>query len=213
METWKGFCVRVDARDGYAEKMTMLRSVPDYEAIVAVKHRGKTGENPHYHLVIQTQVKDQAFRVRMKKVFDQGKGNAHMSMKPWNGSIDAISYLFHEEDDAHLVLRHNVSDELVDQAKARNREVQEKMKEATNRASWRLEDVVLEQMRSRTNPSEDDIAMALILTALRSDKYMPNEYLLKSMTRRIQFRLLDHDLDKEEAFARNIVQAVFHRYD
>ena len=71
----------VDARDGYAEKMLMLKSVTDYEAIVAIKHKGASGENPHYHMVVRTHIKDQAFRVRMRKVFDQGKGNGHMSIQ------------------------------------------------------------------------------------------------------------------------------------
>ena len=42
---FEGFCVRVQAMDGYAEKMRMLAQVSDYLAIVAVKHRGSTGEN------------------------------------------------------------------------------------------------------------------------------------------------------------------------
>ena len=111
---YNGYCVRVDARDGYAEKMLMLKSVTDYEAIVAIKHKGASGENPHYHMVVRTHVKDQAFRVRMRKVFDQGKGNGHMSIKPWDGNIDAISYLFHENEDEPLVLQHNVSNETIE---------------------------------------------------------------------------------------------------
>ena len=117
----------MDARDGYAEKMLMLKSVTDYEAIVAIKHKGASGENPHYHMVVRTHVKDQAFRVRMRKVFDQGKGNGHMSIKPWDGNIDAISYLFHENEDEPLVLQHNVSNETIEKAKARNREVKDKV--------------------------------------------------------------------------------------
>ena len=82
--------MRVDALEGYVDK---LRSIPlclDYKSMVAVRHTGNKGENPHYHFVIQTQVAGQAFRVRMRKIFDQGKGNGHMSIKPWDGSIDAI---------------------------------------------------------------------------------------------------------------------------
>lgn len=64
---YNGFCVRVQAIDGYASKILSLVLVKDYESIVSMKHVGKTKSNPHYHLVIKTQVKDQAFRVRMKK--------------------------------------------------------------------------------------------------------------------------------------------------
>lgn len=209
---WKGYCVRVDAREGYGEKMRCLRLVADYEAVVAVKHKGSSGENPHYHIVVKTAVKDQAFRVRMRKVFDQGKGNGHMSIKAWDGSMDAVSYLFHEDgDDTQLIEQYNVSDETIAKAKARNNEVQEKMKEAKERASWKLEDEVFLKMTKESN--EDEIAKAIILTALRGGKYLPNDYLLKAMTTRIQFRLLNGDIDKEEMFADQIVHRIFHRYD
>lgn len=209
---YNGYCVRINAYDGYADKIAALRLVADYESIVAVKHRGDTGENPHYHIVIKTQVKDQAFRVRMKKVFDQGKGNAHMSIKTWDGNIDAIAYLFHEDDNAPLVVQYNVSDETIEKARARNREVKLKVEEAKTRASWRLEDEVFDQIRTG-NPTQDEIAKALILTSLRSGKYMPNDYLLKSMVTRIQFRLCNGDIAAEEQFADGVVWRIFHKYD
>ena len=203
----------MDARDGYAEKMLMLKSVTDYEAIVAIKHKGASGENPHYHMVVRTHVKDQAFRVRMRKVFDQGKGNGHMSIKPWDGNIDAISYLFHENEDEPLVLQHNVSNETIEKAKARNREVKDKVATAKERASWRLEEEVYNQLPKGKSLTDDEIAKALILTSLRSGKYMPNDYLIKSMVTRIQFRLLDGDVNAEDHFADGIVWRIYHKYD
>lgn len=199
--------MRVDAREGYAEKIGLLQAQPDYDAFIAVRHKGDKGENPHYHIVIKTAVKDQAFRVRMKKKFDQGKGNGHMSIKSWDGNIDAISYLFHETEDC-IVASKNVSDELIEQAKARNREVQEKVAKAKDRASWKLEDVVYERLVGQ-EVSEYEIALEIVKTALRSDKYMPNDFLLKAMARKIKFRLLDHDLDKEDAYARHLVASVY----
>lgn len=208
-----GYCVRVDARDGYLEKVKMLSAVNDYLSAIAVKHQGTTKENPHYHLVIRTQVKDQAFRVRMKKVFSDGKGNGHMSIKPWDGCNDAIAYLFHEDDNAVLVLRHNVSEATIEEARTRNKQVQQEMAKAKDRASWKLEDEVYELFLKRSDQSTDTIAKEIILLALRSGRYLPNDYLLKAMVTRIQFRLLKGDVDAEEAFADGIVQKIFHRFD
>lgn len=209
---YNGYCVRVQAIDGYSSKMLSLRLVADYEAIVAIKHMGSAKDNPHYHLVIKTQVKDQAFRVRMKKVFDQGKGNEHMSIKTWDGSLDAISYLFHEDPDGKPYIQYNVSDETIEKAKERNKEVAVAVAAAKGKAAWRLEDEVFEQIKN-PNTMQDEIAKMLILTSLRNGKYMPNDYLLKSMVTRIQFRLCNGDLNKEEQFADGIVWRVFHRYD
>lgn len=211
-----GFCLRVDARDGYQDKIRSLALCLDYKSLVGVRHTGASGENPHYHVVIQTQVKDQAFRVRMKKIFDQGKGNGHMSIKPWDGCSDAVSYLFHEDPDTALVIQHNVSDETIAQAKVRNEQVKKDVEKAKQRASWRLEDEVFEQIQKqglarRTIDSglEVQIAQKLILTALRSGKYVPNDFLLRAMVRRIRFRLLDGDDHGEEAFALAIAQNLF----
>jgi len=209
---YNGYCVRVQAIDGYASKILSLVLVKDYESIVAMKHVGKTKSNPHYHLVIKTQVKDQAFRVRMKKIFDQAKGNEHMSIRNWDGGLDAISYLFHEEPDGTPLLIHNVSQETIEKAKARNQEVQVAVADAKGKAAWRLEDEVFAHIK---NPqiTQDEIAKMLILTSLRTGKYMPNDYLLKSMVTRIQFRLCNGDLNMEEIFADGQVWRIFHRYD
>lgn len=196
--------------DGYAEKMRMMAAVSDYQAIVAVKHRGTTGENEHYHMVVKTQVKDQAFRVRMKKVFDMGKGNAHMSIKSWDGNIDAVSYLFHEDDEATLIVQHNVTDETIEKARERNREVQAKIETAKKRASWTIETELLEHYR-KTNLSPDihTIAKDIVLHALRMDKYVPNDFLLKAMATKLHFKLQDSDVDREEEFAANYVARVY----
>jgi len=207
---FEGYCVRVQAMDGYAERMRMLSTVADYQAIVAVKHRGSTGENEHYHAVIKTAVKDQAFRVRMKKVFDKGKGNAHMSIKPWDGNIDAVSYLFHEDENAETIVRHNVSEETITKARERNREVQAKIETAKQRASWTIETELLEHYNTTKQvPGLHEIARDIVLHALRMDKYVPNDFLLKAMASKIQFKLLKGDLDREHIFASDYVARVY----
>lgn len=215
-----GFCIRIDALDGYADRIRSLTYVSDYTSIVGSAHKGGSGENPHYHLVIRTRVKEQAFRVRMKKIFNLGKGNGHMSIKPWDGCNDAISYLFHEDPDAPLLIQHNVSDETVSEARKRNEQVQRDVAKAKERASWKLEEHVYEEIKRDGIPKrsitdgqyisqETHIAKVLILTALRNNKYVPNDYLLRAMVRRIKFRLLDGDVHSEEVFALAIAQNLF----
>lgn len=208
-----GYCVRVDAREGYAEKIRMLPTCTDYLSIVSVKHKGTKGENPHYHLVIRTGIRQQAFRVRLKKIFDQGKGNGHMSIKPWDGCIDAISYLFHEDESAELLVCHNVSDETIAQARSRNAEVQREMEKAKERASWTLEEQVYNHYVGQDMDwiSDEQVATELILIAFRSGKYMPNDYLLKAMVRRVRFRLLGGDVTLEEQYARSLAENIFRR--
>lgn len=190
--------------------MKNLTVNPDYQAIIAVKHFGSKGENEHYHIVVKTTVKDQAFRVRMKKVFDKGKGSEHMSIKPWDGNIDALSYLFHEDENAEIILRHNVANETILKAKERNREVQTKIEKAKSRASWTIEEELLKYyITAKIKPDVYTIAKDIVLHALRQDKYVPNDFQLKAMASKISFKLLDGDLNKEENFAIDYVIKVY----
>lgn len=199
---YHGYCVRVQALEGYAEKIRMLTANEDYKSIVSMKHKGSAGENPHYHLVVSTQIKDQAFRVRLKKIFNEGSGNQHMSIKTWDGNIDAISYLFHEDPEGQLLLQHNVSDDTIDKARARNKEVLAKVVTAKERASWKIEEEIYQQyVNNKQKPDLLMISKDIVLFALRHDKYVPNDFLLKAMAHKIQFRMLNGDQKGEELFA------------
>jgi len=87
----QGYFVRLDARDGYRDKIDALTMNEDYTFMFGMAHKGGKGENPHYHIVIGTKVATQAFRVRMKKIFTEGKGNGHMAIKAWDGDMDACA--------------------------------------------------------------------------------------------------------------------------
>lgn len=207
-----GYCLRVDALDGYADKLPMLSACADYKSIIAVKHMGNKGENPHFHLVVRTEVAGQAFRVRMRKIFDQGKGNGHMSIKPWDGCNDAISYLFHEDENTAILVQHNISDETVAQAKERNRQVVSMVQASKAKAAWHLEDIVYEQVKDQTpHPSEAVIGQQLILAALRHGKYVPQPWHIRAMTQRIQFKLLNGACEAEEDFAMRLSRQIFYR--
>lgn len=199
--------------DGYKQKMMNLTVNPDYTSLIAVKHLGKSGENEHYHMVVKTDVKAQAFRVRMKNVFNSAKGNQHMSIKNWDGNIDAISYLFHEDREGYatpIIARKEVSDETIEKAKRRNNDVQTKIAQAKGRASWTIEEELLENyIKTKQSPNLHEIARDIVLHALRMDKYVPNDFLLKAMASKIQFKLLNGDLNREHKFASDYVARVY----
>lgn len=206
-----GYFVRVQALDGYREKLVMLSANQDYKSIVAVKHNGSTKENPHFHFVVQTEVELQAFRVRMRKVFDGAKGNEHMSIKKWDGNNNAISYMFHEDENAVLLVQHNVSDETIKQCREHNRNVVALVNASKSKASWTLEEMVFDEIKNVKYMSEADIGQRLILAALRNGKYVPQPWHIKAMTQRIQFRKLEGHEEKEEEFAMRLSRQIFFR--
>jgi len=209
-ETYFGFCIRIQSMEGYGAKIRMLGLNDDYEQIAGIQHKGDKGENTHYHLVIKTRVKEQAMRVRFRKIFDLGKGNAHMSIKEWDGDIRAISYLFHEDPNQELFYRHNIDDETVEKARAKNIEVQDKVAQAKEKASWKIEEELMTIYREKhLKPNRYTIAGDIMLYALRHDKYVPNDFLLKSMAAKIEFKLLDSEETDEINFALNYISTVY----
>jgi len=212
---FEGYCVRVDALDGYTDKIPMLKAHLDFIAIVGVKHKGASQENPHFHFVIKSKVKDQAFRHRLRQIFDQGKGNGHMSIKSWDGKEEAISYLFHEDPDAMLVIQHNISDETIASAKKLNKQISQMVLDAKTKASWRAEEIVYEQIvqerkKQITSLTDTQIGQRLILTCLRTGKYTPQPWLIRAMTQRIQFKLLNGVEEDEEEFAMRLARNIFY---
>jgi len=195
--------MRLDDRDGYHERLQALKMSEDYTSILGVKHTGSSKENPHYHLVIQTQVKDKAFRARMVKVFDKGKGNGHMSIVPWNGADEAYSYMFHEGAKTPDI-KHNITDERISHFMTMNSQVQVLVKEAKKKATFLLESEVLQFLNKDSD--EFEIAKQLVTLALRTGKYLPSDYQLRQMVDKVQFRLQEGDIARESQIIDHIVR-------
>lgn len=203
-----GFFVRVNAYEGYEEKIRMLVTCSDYRSVFAVRHMGKQGENMHYHIIIVTRIQPQAFRVRMKKIFDKGKGNEHMSIKRFDGCEDTYAYCFHE-DEAELLVHEGVSSDLIARARQRNEAVQLQIKDSKAKASWTLEEDCVQHFKDWPYiPSEREVADRLVRIALDKGKYVPNPFLARQIICNIRFRLCDGDLSKEDIVVRSIVERI-----
>jgi hypothetical protein len=208
-----GYCVRVQAVEGYALKMHTL----EYDHMIAVKHLGAKGDNPHYHLVIRTDVKAQAFRKRMKRCFPDGTGNAHMSIKPWDGDDKALSYLFHEEhgdEKATVIVCKGLTQERIDTLRAQNQTVQTLIVENKKKSSHLLWEGAYEHFKNvpekdRKFTNSTTIASYMILDALRNDKYVPQAWLLKSMTFKVEYLLCNGNVDYEEKVAHGILEQLW----
>jgi len=215
METL-GYCLRVQALEGYADKITALALTPDYTAVLAVKHNGSTGENPHYHVVVKTKVQPQAFRVRMKKTFPDGKGNQHMSLTSWDGNDKALSYLFHEEPNVQPIIRKGITDAYLQELRTLNEKELTQVATAKRKASHTLEDDAFEHFSALIKKGhkamfipDKDIAAFMILFALRNGKYPPQPWLCRAMTFKVKFRLLGGREDAEEQYANLLAGNIF----
>lgn len=89
-----------------------------------------------------------------------------MSIKPWDGSDDACSYMFHEPD-AEVVIKKGVSDAQLVQFIDRNKHVQAEVKEAKEKASWTIEEEAYERLKGLTFSNDYDQELAIMKTIIR----------------------------------------------
>ena len=191
-----GYFIRIQQIPGYDAKIVALPLCLDYASILCFKHVGDSKENPHYHLVIKTQVKSKAFRARFVKIFDMGKGNSHMSIKEWDGCEDAYSYMYHENGASFLA--HNFQpDDLARFAKM-NERVQEEIKISKGKASYHLVEITLSQLQRNAVYSDYDICIIVLKEAFLKDKYKPNDYQMRSIIDEIQYKNTDADSSAQD---------------
>jgi len=139
--------VRVDyPRAEVSPKMKLILGWIDIDKCLGVFHTGKTGENPHFHMILtlKSELQKQSLDTRFKNMF-QVKGSQYSS-KPWDGKSGAGSYLFHE-DNHDIVINRGFSDEDIAEFKRLNEEVKKVIEvnkeRGTNRAVQRIIDKVV----------------------------------------------------------------------
>lgn len=116
--------IRVDyPRSALQEKVNKILSWIDLEKALGVFHVGKSGENPHFHMILtlKSELQKQSLDVRFKTLFEV-KGSQYSS-KVWDGAAGAGSYLFHENTDDIVVNRGYLKAD-IEEFKRLNQEVQ-----------------------------------------------------------------------------------------
>jgi len=208
----EGFLLRVNDYEGYGERLGMMVSNTDYTKVLCVKHKGdKKIPNEHFHMTVLTQVNPQAFRKRMLKIFDKGKGNGHMSIVPWDGRPEANSYMFHEEQKGEQsivpVCNKGYSSEDLKCFSEMNEKIQIEIKLASEKASYKLIHMVYTNLKGRKMPTRQ-IAEEILLTAYRTKLYVPNDFKLKDFADEVQWMLCEHDDHLEFQMVRDRVSRI-----
>lgn len=207
--SFPGYCVRINDVSGasYGDRISMLTAVEDYSRIHGLHHNGDRMENPHFHLVITTTVKEKAFRARMVKVFNAGKGNGHMSIKLWNGDEKALSYLYHEEgsNPSSFLVNKGYDVDDIHRFKEQHAQIAKEVKKNNNKASWKLIDEAFKEFDGEYIPTEYEVFTWLIKECLKRDKYIPTDFQAKSYVKTIRMRKslhmgqVSHFIDEEYA--------------
>lgn len=121
------YVLRLKAFEEYNEIFPNVFSSDRFSRVLGAFHLGKKKNNPHWHFCITCDWTNvPALRAHLNKHFTLAKGNTHISLKDWDGSAKACSYLFHEECTDPVIQKGYTEDEVLE-FQQQNHEIQEKM--------------------------------------------------------------------------------------
>lgn len=208
-----GYFVRIQSLEGYEKCVRELADDESYKRILSISHKGdKKDPNPHYHITIDTQCKEKAFRKRMTKIFNKGKGNGHMSIKEWDGSDDANAYMFHEDNEnANVIVSKGYSQQDISKFIERNTVVKSLVEDAKEKAAYKSEELALAKMKLKMEQgrplTELEVGIAVYESCLENGKYIPNDFLLKCIVVNIMYKL-SRDEDKPYMIKDMVIKAL-----
>jgi len=190
--------LRVDTHDTNVIEQYVKQYVK--ETILIVKHNGEKGDNPHFHMYaeLKQETSMQTLKNQIKKHFNVEK--AQYCVEKWDETQadDAYAYVFHEGDDVEFIVN-NLSEEQVEKAKARNKEVNSKPKKATVKekkekqlSHWQI----VEEIRGNIKITDDHkTAWMKMLEGLEKHKIRTGMFCLEKWFVTIQ-RNRDHDFNR-----------------
>jgi len=183
--------------DGSLEEMTSkcitFSRCIDVVAMLAYYHTGSKKENPHIHVVVETQtiVQKQSFALRLKNHFTNIVKKTDYSCGVWDGNreMGAVSYMFHEED-VKLVVNKGFTDEQLRLASKANDAVQKVVAMNKEKASNKLVDSAVEHFKDQY-PVKTDILAFMLRRCKSGDNYYPGEFMLKKFVEEVELKLVN----------------------
>lgn len=192
---------------------------------LAVRHEGRAKDNVHYHIVGEFKGKSvdvasnflrRLFGVKNPKHPGRSK-NGFLSCKAWDGDPKAVSYLFHEDKDAPLLIQYNFTDEYVQMCRDLNITIKAEIK-GSKQARVRVhQDIVNEVsvfLRKRyvetSQPcSHKDIFMEYMRHCTQRQVNHPGKFQIEGYIRKIQLLVTGDDKKEQD----QLYQSWYRDYD
>lgn len=170
--------VRVDGNHEYLTEKLKAINWLDCKKFIAFLHTGSSKENPHCHFLMEltSELQKQSFDTRVKKHFNVTK-KTEFSSKVWDGEIEALAYMYHE--DTVPVVNKGFESADLDKAKQHNTVVQKVIAVNNEKASNKLLDKLMLKIES-TDTMEDIAGMAVDMIR-EGISYHPGMFRLKAI--------------------------------
>lgn len=180
------YVLRLQALDGYSNKFLEIFG-DRFSRVMYVFHTGKKGDNPHYHFCLTCDYKKPALRAELKKYFNLAKGNRHLSLKTWDGSERACSYLFHEGTEP-VVIR-GFTDIEVEKFREANQDIQLEIKD---KSPNRICTAMYEKFKGH-QPSKFQLFSSIMDECRFNGSFYPNKFQMDRWIMKIEGMLTENE--------------------
>lgn len=183
--------VRVDAPEEFLrQKCKILAECIDVRRMLAVYHVGEKKDNPHCHFIIELlkEVQKQSFALRIKGLFGVVRSGQY-ACEPWDGrtGAGAMSYLYHEDNEAQIVNK-GFTDEEITEAKIANESVQRVLAVNKERASNKFVDKAMAHFTD-SSPDTRTLLEYFIKLVKAGEIYWPGEYRAKQLIQEVWIKM------------------------
>lgn len=206
--------LRLQEYQGYSDSFVSVFG-DRFDRLLCVRHLGKSRENPHYHFVFRTDYKDSALRKYLKLHFTQGKGNGHMSLKPWDGQDEALSYMFHEGTDP--IMNKGFSQDEINGLKEKDLSVRESHVKASDMCQLILDEIMAlpngpSVMQREVYKTRRYIFGFIYSYFLKKGEWMPNRFQFERYINRIRMLYVIQNCDKYKCIGSAYADQLFTEY-
>lgn len=200
----KLYHIRVDEYDGYQEYIPGF--VRQFGKGIAVRHSGKKGNNPHFHMCIHTLGSKKELTDAFKEVFNKGKGNKHHFVGELDDRLDSRSYLFHEPN-AKVIINHNYTEDEIVTFREMNNAVQ-----ASFLTTEKVIEMGIEEFRGRhiypahhgrdtVNGLKFEMFKWIMAVYHQHGKYFPKKYIVEQIINKIRIGVCEVEMrDPDEVY-------------
>lgn len=194
-------------------KMAEVRGWVDFSGAVVGYHVGEKTEKPHIHIAvsIKSTVQQQSMGTRIRKAFGV-KGAGEYSIKEWDGNTNALSYLYHDPEGKVEDYGFGLTAEFIDRLKTSNAIIQEQVKQAKEKAGFKVVEYVLDKIKDdrETNMSEhlwtrQEICECIIEAVYNKQFYYPGDFALGKYIMEIEIKQTRH-VDERKCLAAGILR-------
>lgn len=176
------FAIRLKRCENYDQLLQETFYAKRFSKVLGVTHTGKNENNPHYHIMVDTDYTQQALRKHLQTIFTLGKGNGHISIKIFDGARKGYSYVFHEHERSgfEVVLNRGFTGGELEEFKTMHLQIIENIKD--NTPMKMLERVCENLIKEKPNKWRyywDDIAYLIWDDLKARGAWMPNKFQLE----------------------------------